>query len=44
MESYLTDKLHFICDMLDKNRKDWFGDFPTPAFLRFSCVDIEVST
>ena len=26
------------------NIKDWFGDFPTPAFLRFSSVNIYIST
>ena len=29
---------------VNKIEKDWFGDFPTPAFLRFSSVDMYIST
>lgn len=44
--SFLSEKRHKYSNFYNTNKEYylWFEDFPTPAFLRFSSVDMYIST
>ena len=44
--SFLSEKRYKYSNFYNTNKEYylWFEDFPTPAFLRFSSVDMYIST